>query len=96
MIIDDSGDLFIVDRAKEIMKVRGFQVAPAELEGHLLNHWFVNDVCVVGVRDEYSGELPFAFVVPDPKALELIKKGKSAEVKLAINKVFLNRFGSVR
>lgn len=45
------------------MKVRGFQVAPAELEGHLLQHPAVADTCVVGVPDEYSGEVPLAFVV---------------------------------
>ncbi|KAI0363875.1 acetyl-CoA synthetase-like protein [Pilatotrama ljubarskyi] len=55
-------DLFIIDRIKELIKVRGFQVAPAELEGILLDHPDVADVCVVGAPDEYSGELPFAFV----------------------------------
>ena len=43
--------------------MRGFQVAPAELEGHLLGHPRVADACVVGVPDEYSGEVPMAFVV---------------------------------
>ena len=47
---------------QELIKVRGFQVAPAELEGHLLDHPDVADVCVVAAPDEYSGELPFAFV----------------------------------
>ncbi|KAI0314769.1 amp dependent CoA ligase [Amylostereum chailletii] len=60
---DPQGELFIVDRLKEIMKVRGFQVAPAELEGHLLTSADVDDCCVVGVPDDYSGELPMAFVV---------------------------------
>jgi 4-coumarate--CoA ligase len=36
------------------MKVRGFQVAPAELEGCLLDHEYVSDVCVVGIPDDYS------------------------------------------
>ena len=58
------GIVFVVDRLKEILKVRGFQVAPAELEGHLLGHPFVTDVCVVGAPDEFSGEAPMAFVVP--------------------------------
>ena len=55
---------------QELIKVRGFQVAPAELEGHLLGHPRVADACVVGVPDEYSGELPMAFVVlkADPAA----------------------------
>ncbi len=47
-------------------QVRGFQVAPAELEGHLLLHSSVADCCVVPVPDDYSGELPMAFVVLEP------------------------------
>ena len=69
------------------MKVRGFQVAPAELEGHLLNHSFVSDVCVVGVPDEYSGEVPFAFIVPSAKASERIARGEEKLVKVQIAKV---------
>lgn len=45
------------------MKVRGFQVAPAELEGHLLMHPDVVDACVVSIPDAYSGELPLAYIV---------------------------------
>ncbi|KAF9646962.1 amp dependent CoA ligase [Thelephora ganbajun] len=85
-IIDANNDIFIVDRLKEIMKVRGFQVAPAELEGHLLNNLFVSDVCVVGVPDEYSGEVPFAFVVPSAEANERIKRGEEKLVKAQIAK----------
>jgi len=75
VIIDENHDVFVVDRIKEIMKVRGFQVAPAELEGHLLDHPYVSDVCVVGVPDEFSGEVPMAFVVPSSEARELIEVG---------------------
>ncbi|KZP11091.1 phenylacetyl-CoA ligase [Athelia psychrophila] len=64
--VDAQGELWIVDRLKELIKVRGFQVAPSELEGHLLDHPAVADACVVPVPDEYSGELPLAFVVPHP------------------------------
>lgn len=85
-IIDANNDLFILDRIKEIMKVRGFQVAPAELEGHLLDSPFVSDVCVVGVPDEYSGDLPFAFVVPSAEASERIKSGEEKFVKAQIAK----------
>jgi acyl-coenzyme A synthetase/AMP-(fatty) acid ligase len=45
------------------MKVRGFQVAPAELEGCILDHHDVADTCVVPIPDDYSGEVPLAFVV---------------------------------
>ena len=71
------------------MKVRGFQVAPAELEGHLLTHASVRDACVVGIPDEYSGEIPLAFIVPTQGALEKIGKGASEaqNVKVEIQKV---------
>ncbi|CAG9986790.1 unnamed protein product [Clonostachys byssicola] len=55
--------LFIVDRVKELIKVSGFQVAPAELEGHLLGHSLVDDCAVIPVADERSGEVPKAVVV---------------------------------
>nr|WHF58352.1 4-coumarate:CoA ligase [Ganoderma lucidum] len=61
--LNENGEVFVVDRIKELIKVRGFQVAPSELEGHLLDHPDVADVCVVGIPDDYSGELPFAFIV---------------------------------
>ncbi|KAF8755494.1 acetyl-CoA synthetase [Rhizoctonia solani] len=48
---------------KELIKVRGFQVAPAELEGFLLDHPWIDDAGVIGFPDEFSGELPLAFVV---------------------------------
>jgi len=71
------------------MKVKGFQVAPAELEGHLLLHPDVADACVVGIPDEYSGEIPLAFVVLAANALKRIKDGKEGakDVKKSISKV---------
>ncbi|EIM79727.1 phenylacetyl-CoA ligase [Stereum hirsutum FP-91666 SS1] len=71
--VDENGDFFVIDRLKELIKVRGFQVAPAELEGHLLDHTAVADACVVGVPDDYSGEVPFAFVSVDPDTAKLLK-----------------------
>ncbi len=61
--IDDEGFLTITDRIKEMIKVKGIGVAPAELEDLLLGHFKVEDVAVLGVQDEYSGEKPKAFVV---------------------------------
>ncbi|KAK2810006.1 hypothetical protein FQN49_008571 [Arthroderma sp. PD_2] len=55
--------LFIVDRIKELIKVKGMQVAPAELEAHVLSHPDVADCAVIPVSDEKAGELPKAFVV---------------------------------
>ena len=65
---DEDGYIFITDRIKELMKVRGFQVAPAELEELILNNEHVQDVAVVQIPDEVSGELPRAYVVLKPSA----------------------------
>lgn len=67
---------------QEIMKVRGFQVAPAELEGHLLMHPDVVDACVVGIPDEYSGELPMAYIVLSEVARKRISGNQDASMKL--------------
>jgi 4-coumarate--CoA ligase len=60
---DDEGYFFIVDRIKELIKFKGFQVAPAELEALLLTHPDVADVAVIGVPDAEAGELPRAYIV---------------------------------
>ena len=60
---DGDGFYSIVDRLKELIKYKGFQVAPAELEALLITHPEVGDVAVVGVPDEEAGELPKAYVV---------------------------------
>jgi acyl-CoA synthetase (AMP-forming)/AMP-acid ligase II len=62
-VIDDEGYLEVVDRLKELIKVKGFQVAPAELEALLLKHPAVADVAVIPVPDEECGEVPKAFIV---------------------------------
>jgi 4-coumarate--CoA ligase len=80
--INENMEIFIVDRLKEMLKVRGFQVAPAEMEAHLLEYPFVSDVCVVGIPHEFHGELPFAFVVPEKKTAALIAKYPEEEAKL--------------
>ncbi|KAH0600849.1 hypothetical protein MHUMG1_01848 [Metarhizium humberi] len=58
--------IFVTDRIKELIKVKGHQVAPAELEGHLLTHPAVNDCVVIGVAADREGEVPKAFVVKTP------------------------------
>jgi 4-coumarate--CoA ligase len=63
---DEEGFFFITDRIKELIKVKGFPVAPAELEELLLGHDMVNDVAVIQVPDEESGELPRAYIVLKP------------------------------
>jgi acyl-CoA synthetase (AMP-forming)/AMP-acid ligase II len=60
---DDDGYLYLGDRIKELIKVKGFQVAPAELEAVLRSHPAVADAAVVRVPDPETGERPKAFVV---------------------------------
>ncbi|MGH2951891.1 MAG: AMP-binding protein [Solirubrobacterales bacterium] len=62
-VVDGDGFFEIVDRLKELIKYKGYQVAPAELEALLITHPAVGDVAVIGVADEEAGELPKAFVV---------------------------------
>ena len=65
-LIDDDGELWIKDRLKELIKYKGFQVAPAEVEAALLELPTVLDCAVLGKRDDEAGELPVAFVVRAP------------------------------
>ncbi len=62
-VVDTDGHLSVVDRLKELIKVKGFQVAPAELEAMLLKHPRIADVAVIPVPDADAGEVPKAIVV---------------------------------
>jgi acyl-CoA synthetase (AMP-forming)/AMP-acid ligase II len=67
--VDACGCVYIVDRLKELIKYKGYQVPPAELEAVLLSHDAIADAAVVGVVDTESGEeVPKAFVVRQPDA----------------------------
>ncbi|WP_324275458.1 AMP-binding enzyme [Blastococcus brunescens] len=66
-VVDDEGRYTVVDRVKELIKYKGYQVAPAELEAVLIGHDEIADAAVIGVSDKESGEeLPKAFVVRAP------------------------------
>ena len=65
---DQDGWFYVVDRLKELIKYKGFQVAPAELEAVLLDHPAVADAAVIASPDEEAGEVPKAFVVAAPDA----------------------------
>ncbi|KIV88636.1 hypothetical protein PV10_08302 [Exophiala mesophila] len=91
--MDKDGMLTIHDRLKEMIKVKGVGVAPAELEDLLLGHRLVTDAAVIGIPDDYAGEVPKAFVVLAPSAkpdaatlkdlLDFVKQRKSRPKWLA-------------
>jgi len=66
---DEDLQFFIVDRIKELIKWKGFQVPPAELEALLLTHENIKDCGVIGKPDESAGELPVAFIVRDSSGI---------------------------
>ena len=69
-VVDSDGYFQIVDRLKELIKYKGYQVPPAELEALIGTHPGVGDVAVIGVPDEEAGELPKAYVVPASEELD--------------------------
>jgi acyl-CoA synthetase (AMP-forming)/AMP-acid ligase II len=69
-VVDEDGFFKIVDRLKELIKYKGYQVAPAELEALIMGHPAVADVAVIGIPDEEAGELPKAFVVPADEQID--------------------------
>ena len=66
--VDSDGHYTIVDRLKELIKYKGFQVPPAELEALLVTHEAVADAAVIGIPDDEAGELPKAFIALKPGA----------------------------
>lgn len=64
--IDSNGVVTVIDRVKELIKYKGYQVPPAELEALLLTHPDIADAAVVGVHDDEGEEVPKAFVVAQP------------------------------
>lgn len=86
-MVDEDGMVTITDRIKEMIKVKGIGVAPAELEDFLLGHSAVEDVAVLGISDEYSGEKPKAFVVKKNHSLEEQLLGRQLLKYVRENKV---------
>jgi acyl-CoA synthetase (AMP-forming)/AMP-acid ligase II len=67
--VDANGCVYIVDRLKELIKYKGYQVPPAELEAVLLSHPAIADAAVIGVNDAEGEEVPKAFVVKQSEDL---------------------------
>lgn len=94
--MDSDGHLYIVDRLKELIKVKGFQVPPAELEALLLTHPAIADAAVIGRADDESGEIPVAFVVLRPgseataEQIQEFVAGKVATYKQVREVVFID------
>ncbi|KAL6429828.1 hypothetical protein ACFW04_007596 [Cataglyphis niger] len=84
---DEDYDFFITDRIKELIKVKGFQVPPAELEALLRTHPDVNDAAVIGIPHAKYGEVPKAFIVvnkgkkPTEDDIKNFVKGKVSDYK---------------
>lgn len=86
--VDDDGYFYIRDRLKELIKVKGFQVAPAEVEAELLGLPEIADAAVIGVPDDEAGEVPMAFVVAVSGAMvELAAVQSALRARLASYKI---------
>ena len=91
---DVDGYFFIVDRLKELIKYKAFQVAPAELEAILLTHPDVADAGVIGVPDDEAGEVARAFVVLKPNVTTSCEDIKSyVASKLFFDQIMEHKFG---
>ena len=86
-VIDEEGMVTITDRIKEMVKVKGIGVAPAELEDLLLGHPHVEDCAVLGIKDDYSGEKPKAYIVRKNGAPEEKELGEALLVYVKERKV---------
>jgi acyl-CoA synthetase (AMP-forming)/AMP-acid ligase II len=87
--VDSEGHFEIVDRLKELIKYKGFQVPPAELESVLLGHPGIDDAAVIGVPDEEAGEIPKAFVVApddvsDDEIMEFVAERVSPQKRIRL------------
>ena len=90
--VDGDGYWYVVDRVKELIKYKGLQVAPAELEAVLLTHPAISDAAVVRAPDEEAGEVPKAFVVATSPLTEDEVKAYVAERVAPFKKVRMVQF----
>ncbi|XP_071639667.1 uncharacterized protein [Temnothorax longispinosus] len=96
---DNDGELFIVDRIKELIKYRGYQISPGEIEDVLMSHPAVLEVAVIGVPHELDDEHPLAFVTKRPNVkvteqelIDFVAKNMMDHFKLRAGVIFLDAF----
>jgi len=77
--VDEDGELFIIDRIKELIKYRGYQISPGEIENILMLHPAVLEVAVVGVPHALDDEHPLAYVTKRPGAKVIFYKCDTTE-----------------
>lgn len=94
---DEDGELFVVDRIKDLIKYRGYQISPGEIEGVLMSHPAVLEAAVVGVSHAINDEHPIAFVTKIPGAemteqelIDLVADNMMDHYKLRAGVIFLN------
>ncbi|XP_020290445.1 4-coumarate--CoA ligase 1-like [Pseudomyrmex gracilis] len=97
--VDEDGELFIWDRIKELMKYRGFQISPGEIEAVLSTHPAVCEVAVVGVPHEIDNDRPLAFVtkksgakVTEQELIDHVANNMMDQYKLRAGVIFLESF----
>ncbi|XP_071639660.1 luciferin 4-monooxygenase-like [Temnothorax longispinosus] len=96
---DNDGELFIVDRLKELIKYRGYQIPPGEIEDVLMLHPAVLEVAVIGVPHELDDEHPLAFVTKRPNVkvteqelIDFVAENMMDHFKLRAGVIFLDAF----
>jgi len=77
--VDEDGELFIIDRIKELIKYRGYHISPGEIENMLILHPAVLEVAVVGVPHVSDNEHPLAYVTKKPDAKVIFYKYDTTE-----------------
>ncbi|XP_018369931.1 PREDICTED: 4-coumarate--CoA ligase-like 7 [Trachymyrmex cornetzi] len=97
--VDEDGELFIIDRIKELIKYRGYQISPGEIEGVLISHPAVLEVAVISIPHATDDEHPLAYITKKPGAkvteqdlIDFVAKNMMDHYKLRAGIIFLDAF----
>ncbi|KAL6261341.1 hypothetical protein P5V15_006438 [Pogonomyrmex californicus] len=97
--VDEDGELFIINRIKDVIKYRGLDIRPGEIENVLSSHPAVQEVAVIGVPHTLDGEHPLAFIIKRPGAMvteqeliDFVAKDMMDHYKLRAGVIFLDSF----